>query len=281
MTAPAAVGPDRVLDLAYAFRRARLLAAAVELGIFTVLGREGPLGVAALAARCGLHPRGARDALDALVAVGLLLRGDAGLYANSPDAARWLDEASPDCIAALVRMVDGNERQTWSRLTEALRTGERQVASSGPGSGFAALHSDPVRLVRFAAGMSAGTLPAARALALLPLWAGVGRVLDLGTAEGFLPVSLATAHPHLRIDGLDLPAMRPLFDACAQRQRVADRVRFFLHVSVMDIPGAEIMWRRNTQPARSLQAAATQRPSKLNSLPAAIGSLWTERPLGR
>ncbi len=152
MNALASVGPDRILDLTYAFRRARLLAAAVEFAIFTVLGREGPLGVAALAARCGLHARAARDALDALVALGLLLRDDRGLYANGPDAARWLDEGSSDCIAALVRMVDGNERQTWSRLTEALRTGDRQVTSNGPGSGFTALLADPVRLARFAAG---------------------------------------------------------------------------------------------------------------------------------
>ena len=76
MNALASVGPDRILDLTYAFRRARLLAAAVEFAIFTVLGREGPLGVAALAARCGLHARAARDALDALVALGLLLRDD-------------------------------------------------------------------------------------------------------------------------------------------------------------------------------------------------------------
>lgn len=242
MNALASVGPDRILDLTYAFRRARLLAAAVEFAIFTVLGREGPLGVAALAARCGLHARAARDALDALVALGLLLRDDRGLYANGPDAARWLDEGSSDCIAALVRMVDGNERQTWSRLTEALRTGDRQVTSNGPGSGFTALLADPVRLARFAAGMSAGTLPAARALALLPLWGGVRRVLDLGTAEGCLAVSLAATHAHLRIDGLDLPAMCPLFDAFAHRHGVADRVRFVAADFLRDpLPEADVV----------------------------------------
>jgi hypothetical protein len=135
-TAPAP--PDRILDIAYAFRRARLLAVAVELGIFTVLGAAGPLHAAALGGRCGLHPRGTRDALDALVALGLLVRDGEGRYANGPQAARWLDDASPDCIAGLVRMADGNERETRSRLAEGLRTGERQLAAAAPGAGFAA-----------------------------------------------------------------------------------------------------------------------------------------------
>ncbi len=47
MSATAPAPPDRILDIAYAFRRARLLAVAVELGIFTVLGAAGTLHAAA------------------------------------------------------------------------------------------------------------------------------------------------------------------------------------------------------------------------------------------
>jgi DNA-binding IclR family transcriptional regulator len=54
----------------------------VELGLFTELA-TGPLSGDQLTERLQLHPRSARDFLDALVSLGMLERED-GLYRNTP-----------------------------------------------------------------------------------------------------------------------------------------------------------------------------------------------------
>jgi DNA-binding IclR family transcriptional regulator len=68
--------PEKILQTGLAFRPARTLLSAIEMGVFTELAR-GPEPLAALSGRLGLHPRSARDFLDTLVALGFLER-DAG-----------------------------------------------------------------------------------------------------------------------------------------------------------------------------------------------------------
>ena len=71
----------------------KTLLSAVELGVFTALaGTSAELEP--LRARLGLHPRSARDFLDALVALGMLKRQD-GRYANTPATEAFLDRAKP------------------------------------------------------------------------------------------------------------------------------------------------------------------------------------------
>jgi hypothetical protein len=70
------IEPDRILELGYAFRKAKVLLSAIELELFTTLA-DGPLDCDALQDRVGIDRRGARDFFDALVALGLLERDDA------------------------------------------------------------------------------------------------------------------------------------------------------------------------------------------------------------
>jgi hypothetical protein len=62
-----------------------------------------------------------------------------------------------------------------------------------------------------------------------PRPAGRGRrtLLDVGTAQGCLPVEIARAHPHLAGGGFDLPPVRPLFEDYVSEHGLADRLRFF------------------------------------------------------
>ncbi len=73
------VTPDAIMQLGLGFWGSKALLSAVELGLFTELAASGGPGDAdALAARLGLHGRGARDLLDALVALRVLDRDDGG-----------------------------------------------------------------------------------------------------------------------------------------------------------------------------------------------------------
>src|SRR5262249_26512378 len=66
-TVDTAVTPDPILQLGFGFWGSKAVLSAVELGLFTALA-PGPLDGEALRERLGLHPRGARDFFDALVA---------------------------------------------------------------------------------------------------------------------------------------------------------------------------------------------------------------------
>ena len=66
---------ERILELGFAFRGAKVLMSAVELGVFTALA-EGPLECSDLRQQLGVAERGARDFFDALVALGLLTRDE-------------------------------------------------------------------------------------------------------------------------------------------------------------------------------------------------------------
>ena len=91
-TAPE-LAPDKILQLGLGFWGSKALLSAVELGLFTEL-RQAPLDAESLRARLGLHPRGAQDFFDALVALGMLQR-ELGLYRNTPESEVFLDRNKP------------------------------------------------------------------------------------------------------------------------------------------------------------------------------------------
>jgi 6,7-dimethyl-8-ribityllumazine synthase len=66
--------PTRIMQIGMGFFAAKALLSAVEFGLFAALA-EGPQTLPELSARLGLHARSAADFLDALVALGCVIRG--------------------------------------------------------------------------------------------------------------------------------------------------------------------------------------------------------------
>src|SRR5260221_1538892 len=119
------LSPAHIMELGLGFWASKAFLSAVELGVFTALG-DGPVTLDGLMHRLGLHPRSARDFLDALVALGLLARDDAGAYANAPEAGFYLDRRTEDYVGGLFEMMNARLYAQWGGLTEALRTGQPQ-----------------------------------------------------------------------------------------------------------------------------------------------------------
>jgi hypothetical protein len=116
----------------------------------------------------------------------------------------------------------------WGSLTEAVRTGESQNENKG-GEGentFAALYADPERLQGFLSAMSGISAGAAAAIADNFPWRDHKTFMDLGSAQGMVPATLARAHPHLTGIGFDLPQVKPVFEEFIARRGMGDRVRF-------------------------------------------------------
>ena len=61
--------PEKIMQLGMAYWGSKTLLSAVELEVFTTLGKQ-PLDAETLQQRLDLHPRSARDFFDALVALG-------------------------------------------------------------------------------------------------------------------------------------------------------------------------------------------------------------------
>ncbi|MBM3563808.1 MAG: methyltransferase [Alphaproteobacteria bacterium] len=217
--------PEKLLALGMSFWNAKTLLSAVELGVFDALA-DGRADLATLTTKLGLHERSARDFLDALVAMKVLARDASGRYANTPEAELFLVRGRPSYVGGLLEMANARLYESWGHLSEALKTGRRQSENRDASDLFAALYADPKRLRGFLAAMSGVSAGAAQAIADKFPWRDYKTFVDVGAAQGMVPVTIARAHPHLAGAGFDLPQVGPIFEEFVATNALADRVRF-------------------------------------------------------
>jgi len=220
----AGVGAERVLEIAFGFRSARVLLSAAEIGVFDALA-AGPLEGQHLAAAVQLHPRAAADFFDALIALGLLTRDPAGRYANSAEAAEFLQSDGATTLVGLLDYLSGVQYDSWGRLTAALRQGRPQGVTS-LANGFDKLYDDVAAFDRFMSAMSAGIVLPARALAERFDWARYRSFADIGCAQGCMAAEIAGRHRHLVGIGFDLPRVAATFTGHIRACGLVDRVSF-------------------------------------------------------
>ena len=235
------VTPDYIMQLGLGFWASKALLSAVELDLFTEIGK-GPAPAEAVGQRLGLHPRGARDFLDALVSLRVLERDAEGLYANTPEAGTFLDRSKPSYMGGMLEMANARLYPFWGSLTEALRTGRPQNEARSGGNFFEALYADPERLEGFLSAMSGLSLGAARAIARQFPWGDYETFIDVGGAQGGLPVQVALAHAHLRGGNFDLPGVGPVFERYVAAHGLSDRLSFYPGDFFKDpIPPADVL----------------------------------------
>ena len=200
--------PEKIMQTGLAFWPSKTLLSAIEVGLFTELA-QGPEYFDALSGRLALHPRSARDFLDALVALGFLHR-DGEQYSNTAETDLFLDRNKPSYVGGILEMANHRLYPFWGNLTEALRTGQPQneVRSGGPGM-FEQLYADPARLQQFLAAMTGISHGANLTIARKFPWKNYKTFADIGTAQGDLAAQVAVANPHLTGIGFDLPRSGP------------------------------------------------------------------------
>ncbi len=213
--------PAPIRELAWAHIRSSTLAAAVELQIFSALGRAPGQGVAGLGRELGCSERGLRALLDALVAMELLEKDGESpgeRYRNAPLAASYLDENSADYLGDW--LADPRPAEDWRRLAECVRSGrplgtvhERESAEDFFPRLIPMLHAvfrEPAR--RGAAELLRRLPPSAEPY-----------VLDLACGSGVWGIAVAEAETRARIAALDFPGILERTRAYAERHGVADR----------------------------------------------------------
>jgi 2-polyprenyl-3-methyl-5-hydroxy-6-metoxy-1,4-benzoquinol methylase len=218
------VTADKILQLGLGFWGSKTLLSAVELGVFTELAK-GALDASTLAIRIGIHPRSARDFLDALVALKMLERnGDR--YSNAAATDLYLDKGKPSYLGGILEMANTRLFGFWGSLTEALRTGKPQNEAKEGVNTFEKLYENPERLEGFLKGMTGISLPAAKSIAKGFDWDNYKTFADVGCAQGAVPVQLALHHSHLAGIGYDLPPVQPVFEKYVRSHALHNRLRF-------------------------------------------------------
>lgn len=235
------IGPEHILHTGFAFWGSKMLLSAVEMEVFTELARR-PGTMEDLQGRLGLHPRSARDFLDALVAMGFLDRID-GIYCNTPATERFLDKRKPSYIGGILEMANHRLYRFWGGLTEGLRTGLPQNELKGGGESlFSTLYADPARLKEFLRAMTGVSRGANLAIAEKFPWRQYRSFVDVGTAQGDLAAQVALAHPHLVGLGFDLAEVGPIFEAYTASLGVDHRLKFAAGNFFVDpIPNADVV----------------------------------------
>jgi hypothetical protein len=216
--------PEKIMQIGLGFWASKTLLSAVELEVFTKLEKNSE-DLVTLQNRLDLHPRSARDFLDALVALGFLQREN-GRYSNSPETDLFLDKRKPSYIGGMLEMANSRLFGFWNHLTPALRTGLPQNEAKDGGDPFVAMYADPERLKEFLRAMSGISRSANVAIAERFPWANYKTFVDAGTAQGDLAAQIALANPHVTGVGFDLPEVGPIFKENMAEKRLAERVTF-------------------------------------------------------
>jgi (2Fe-2S) ferredoxin/predicted O-methyltransferase YrrM len=203
--------PDDLLAKIRGFQESRAILTALELNLFTAIGQGA--AAAEVARRLNTAARSTEMLLNALAAMELLYKSD-GKFSNSPVAARFFTDSSPDNTRpAMMHMV--NMWTRWSTLTEAVRAGtsviERRAWSQESAHAFISCMDHNAReraphILR--------TVGAER----------VRRILDLGGGSGAYSIAFARANPQVRAEILDLPEILELTSRYIQQARLSDRV---------------------------------------------------------
>jgi SAM-dependent methyltransferase len=205
--------PTSLMELATAFQRSRPLLTAFDLGLFSVLNDEERTSEETAAA-LGTAPRATDRLMNALVALGVLEK-KAGRFRNTALANSHLVKGRPDYMGGLGHT--NHLWDTWSRLTEVVRTGHP--------AGLAETNDRGDDWLRpFIAAMHArGRQSAAEVVRLLGL-DEVSRVLDVGGGSGVYAMAFVRARTGISAVVFDLPNVIPLTRTYIAREGLAAEI---------------------------------------------------------
>ena len=222
-------------DAVSAYRLPRVLLTALELNLFTVIGRQTWL-LPDLARELKVSERGLSILCRNLAMAGLL-RKQGNRYRNSPLSATALNADDPAYRGSYLRLII-NHSNDWLRLMESVKTGE-PLDKDEP--------EEPDYRRQFTWAMHHRTLETAPLIAAqLPL-TGVKTLLDLGGGPGTYAIAFLSKNPGLRATVCDRPAALEVAKEIAAGHKAGSRLSYLaLDLLTDDIPGRfDVIWYSN------------------------------------
>jgi hypothetical protein len=207
--------PGTLLETSGGYWKTCALHAAVQLDIFTAMADQR-LCAADLAEKLNADPRALAMLLNAMTAMNLLEKSG-GIYANTPEAARFLSRKSPAYIGYIIKH-HHHLVTSWGQLDQAVLSGKavRTRATHG---------SDDAR-ESFLMGMfNMAMMLAPRIVPEIDL-SGRRSFLDMGGGPGTYAIQFCLNNPGMQAVVFDLPTTRPFAEATIGKYGLSDRIRF-------------------------------------------------------
>jgi 2-polyprenyl-3-methyl-5-hydroxy-6-metoxy-1,4-benzoquinol methylase len=211
--------PLQIFNTVMSVQRAYALKAAVDLDIFTAIGR-GSHTSSEIAKTCNASERGVRILCDAMTVLGFLTKSG-NKYSLTQDSAVFLDKNSPAYMGkAFTFLLHPTQVGNFQRMTEAARQGGATEQDS-------MLAPEEEAWLDFARGMAPFMVPAAEAIAGLLQGELASRptvkILDIAASHGLFGLTVAKRLPQAHIYALDWANVLEIAKQNAQAQGVADR----------------------------------------------------------
>jgi len=205
---------ERLLRTSGSYWEACTLHTGVSLDVFTLLGDEC-LTAGDLAAKIGGSVRGVAILLNALTAMGLLIKQD-NRYANTPEGKVLLIKDSPRYCGSLI-LHHAVLINYWSQLSQAVTSG--QPVKTVP-------YKDENERETFLMGMFNLAMASAPRIAELIDLSGRHHLLDLGGGPGTYAIHFCIANPELKASIFDFPESRSCALRIVKQFNLEDRVDF-------------------------------------------------------
>lgn len=192
--------PMPIIETTYAMCQTAVLLAAIELNLFTEIGR-GHDTIDSLAEHTGCSARGLRILADALARMGFLEKAGQR-YPLSPVSSQFLSIDSPAYLGEFVRVHQGEVlRGSWFQLAQTIRSGKPPVAAIEDTDKFFAGLVQPLYTLSSPAAEAAASTICERANS------SKLRVLDIAAGSGVWSLPLARRDRHTRVTVVDLPGV--------------------------------------------------------------------------
>jgi len=211
MNTPA--NPQEILALSRSFMECRVLLTAAELDIFTLLAE--PAASRDLAVRQGWHGRPLTVLLDALTAMGLLVKQD-GRYRTAATLLPFLRSDSARSVLPMLRHA-ATIWKNWSNLS-------RIVVETGGVQGIPASFKDPEDEKAFIGAMHVVARDRAPQIVRAIDPGPARRLLDVGGASGTYTIAFLEAAPEMSATLFDLPEVVAMGRERIAEAGLADRV---------------------------------------------------------
>lgn len=206
--------PGSLLGTSTSYWRGCTLHAGVRLQIFSFIDDE-LLAVDAVAKAIGADERATGLLLDALVAMGLLVKENR-CYGNSEASSKFLRISSPAYMGHILlhhhHLIDG-----WAQLDQAVRTGNPVKKRS---------YGEEVERESFLMGMFNLAMGLAPTIVSQLDLTGKKRLLDLGGGPGTYAIHFCMANPDMQAVIFDRPTSEPFARKTTQSFGVEDRISF-------------------------------------------------------
>ena len=205
---------ESILDLGNSFMASRVFLTGAELNLFSLLA-ENPLSIDEIVAKKKADRRGMSILLDALCALGLLVK-NGGKYRTEPSAAPLLMKDSPDTILPMALHLCALW-QNWSKLT-GIVLGKTSPSMKAQGS-LAKQH-----IQAFIGAMHTVASKKAPEVVNAINPGNARRLLDVGGGSGSYTLAFLNAIPDMKATLFDLPEVVEMARERCQTAGMADRV---------------------------------------------------------